>query len=299
MGMWGPGLYSSDLALDLKGEIKAILKAPLAPEAITEAMRAAFPAADDPKDEEHTTFWLVLADQLHLAGIADGEAHARARQIIATGADLAVMGALAMAPADLRKRRTMLSALPAKWARPVKSDRKVLSAPQPHAFAEGTCVAYLLMGGMAINPYYRSPEQMQPPFVADGWGAFVVLRTWHVHGVLAMVLIGSLAVPRDAQPDLACCRAARFRVFKGAFERHHAALIGIGTLPPMHAKRMRMVPVGSLSLDAQAVRTTFPVDPDPPRYSEASVSNYLGVPERAVPPEVAAGALALSALVRP
>ncbi len=55
-------MYSCDVALDLKANIAAIVRLPIDAEAIVARIRALWRCADDPDDEDHTDFWLVLAD---------------------------------------------------------------------------------------------------------------------------------------------------------------------------------------------------------------------------------------------
>ncbi len=51
-------------------------------------------AANNPDDEEHTTFWLVLADQFAKRGIACERVRDKALRIIDDGADLAILAKL-------------------------------------------------------------------------------------------------------------------------------------------------------------------------------------------------------------
>ena len=65
MGAWGIGLYSGDFARDLKATISAVCRLPLDEESLVEAVCGSeASAAADPADEDHTIFWLVVADQL-------------------------------------------------------------------------------------------------------------------------------------------------------------------------------------------------------------------------------------------
>ncbi|MCR9119431.1 MAG: hypothetical protein NXI22_21065, partial [bacterium] len=64
MGAWGSGLYACDIAKDLKSTVSAVLKLPFPEERLVEILEETFPEASQQLDhEEHTIFWLVLADQ--------------------------------------------------------------------------------------------------------------------------------------------------------------------------------------------------------------------------------------------
>ena len=74
-------LYSSDFALDLRcavNALNAVARLPFAPERLLEFLCAAErSAANDPKDSDHTIFWLTVAD--HFAKRWIGCALARER----------------------------------------------------------------------------------------------------------------------------------------------------------------------------------------------------------------------------
>ena len=64
MGAWGTGLYSNDMAADMRALVKSALRLPFEEDRIVEIIRECEPtAADDNQNEDHTTFWIVLADQ--------------------------------------------------------------------------------------------------------------------------------------------------------------------------------------------------------------------------------------------
>ena len=64
MGLWGTGLYSSDFAMDLRSTVGAVARLPFDGDRLVEILSETEPtAAGNPDDEQHTTFWLVVADQ--------------------------------------------------------------------------------------------------------------------------------------------------------------------------------------------------------------------------------------------
>ena len=83
MGAWGAGLYSSDMAADMRAVIKSALRLPFDEDRIVDILRdCERGAADHPDDEDHTTFWLVLADQFEKRGVAHAPARDKAIAII-------------------------------------------------------------------------------------------------------------------------------------------------------------------------------------------------------------------------
>jgi hypothetical protein len=90
MGQGGCGLYSGDFALDLRSTITALLPLPFSPDRIAEC-ESEPSAANDAADEDHTTFWLVIADQFAKRGVACERVRDEALAIIDTGQDVATM----------------------------------------------------------------------------------------------------------------------------------------------------------------------------------------------------------------
>jgi hypothetical protein len=70
MGAWGVGLYSTDMAADMRAVVKAVLRLPYEENRIVQILSdCERRAATEPADESHTTFWLVLADQFEKRGV--------------------------------------------------------------------------------------------------------------------------------------------------------------------------------------------------------------------------------------
>jgi len=117
MGVWSTGLYSGDFALDLRSTIKAIARLPYDGDKLVEILCGTEPAAaNSPEDEDHTTFWLVAADQFAKRGIVSDRAREAALKIVDSGSDLAILEKLGMDPADLKKRRKVLEEVRARIA---------------------------------------------------------------------------------------------------------------------------------------------------------------------------------------
>ena len=112
MGAWGAGLYSSDMAADLRAIIKSALRLPVDENCIVEILsNCECRAAADSSNEDHTIFWLVLADQFEKRGVAHPATREKAIAIIDGGDDLTMMEKLGMKQADLRKRGAKLAEL--------------------------------------------------------------------------------------------------------------------------------------------------------------------------------------------
>jgi len=89
MGVWGSGLYSSDFAADLGAAIRAVSRLPFEAGRLVDILSSIEPgAANNDADEDHTTFWLVTADQFAKRGIACQRVRDKALQIIDSGGDL-------------------------------------------------------------------------------------------------------------------------------------------------------------------------------------------------------------------
>ena len=73
VGAFGPGLYADDFAADLRTTVSTVCRLPLSRPELVATLEALEPAAAMPEDEDYTTFWLVVADQLHRRGIRSGQ----------------------------------------------------------------------------------------------------------------------------------------------------------------------------------------------------------------------------------
>src|SRR2546423_9451204 len=151
MGAWGAGLYSSDMAADVRAVIKSALRIPFDEDRIVDCERR---AADDPGSEDHATFWLVLADQFEKRGVAHAPTREKAITIIDRGDDLMMMEKLGMKPADLRKRGSKLAELRARLAAAptVSKPRATIKAPEPYVFEIGVLYACPVKGSNCISP---------------------------------------------------------------------------------------------------------------------------------------------------
>lgn len=274
MGQWGPGLYEGDFATDLREELQVLLRAPLDAEGLEAALVAQHPEATDPADEEHTDFWLVFADQLHRHGLSAPVVFARALGLF--DLDLQTKSSLGLGPADLRRRKRELDALAVRLAspHPKPRSRRVVTRPAEMPFPEGAVLAYPTQREEPINPYFSAPQLAAQGWRSDGWGALLLLRSWQPLGIFASGLFAKLELPTETAPDLETCSRAPIlldRSLDGFRGR-----VGVCTLSPEHARKMKVVLVGRLPLDPQRVDAVFGVSRTPPPYRDLCVSNLMG-----------------------
>lgn len=249
MGAWGAGLYSDDFARDLKPMIAAAARLPIPTEALLDLIRAQHGGiAADPSDEDHTAFWLVLADTLGRLGIDCPEARERALAIIDGGQDLARCAALEMAPADLRKRAAMLAALRETLARGPAPGRKraMLRGPQPFLMELGDCLVFPTSRGQGINAYFPSRDA-QPDWRQDGWGAGIVCELGRAFGHLAWYRFCVLGHDFRDKPGLDEVRRGRF-----------GPGLSAGTCSPLHFKRVALEKIGALPVRPGAILAAVP-----------------------------------------
>lgn len=265
MGAWGPGLYSDDVAEDLRSTVAALCQLPMNGAEIVDTLVALHPASGDADDEDHTTFWLVVADQLHRKGIAS-PAPARALEIIDQGSDLTMKRSLGMTDADLRTRTKALTDLRARLVEPPpERPRRTLRSPQPLVAVAGDVLCYPTdHHGASRNPYDTKGVMA---FTPAGWGACLVAATGHAFGYLAWYLVAPAGRTFTARPTL-----------DQATEAIDGSASALGTLSRAHHTRMEMELLGSIEP---------PASPDLDELtlaavtaSDISISNHLGPPPR-------------------
>jgi hypothetical protein len=184
MGAWGAGLYSDDFAADLKTTVATLCRLPRSGAELVDTLIGVVPAATAAGDTDHTTFWLVVADQLHRRGISS-PATDLALAILDDGSNLDAMRSLGMSDADLRARASKLETLRARLSQPLPvKERRTLRAPQPLLARRGQIYAYPVDDrGRPANPYFTRPELAR--FTPVGWGSCAVLTAGHAFDYLA------------------------------------------------------------------------------------------------------------------
>jgi hypothetical protein len=257
MGVFGTNLYSGDFATDLRAAVRAVLRLPFDPDRLVDILSGVEPsAADNPDNEDHTTFWLVVADQFAKHGVACDRVRTKALALIATGTDIAMLERLGMKAPDLHRRRRILNDLRTRIAAgpSTSKPRTVLRKPQPFLMEIGDVLVYPTCGGKNINPYFRSKEAnihhgKQGPglWKQDGWGALVVLDCGRVFDFLSWYRPATLAEACGEKPTLDSLRGTMlWRVELP------------GTCSPLHFKKMELEKIGVLPIDREKANGVYP-----------------------------------------
>jgi len=248
MGVWGSGLYSGDFGADLRAAVTAVARLPFEGDHLLEILMGIEPdAATNPKDEDHTTFWLVVADQFAKRGVVCDQVRRTALKIIDDGQDVEMLRSLGMESTLLKKRQSVLSEVRARITKvsDVKA-RVVLKKPQPFLMTAGDVFVYPTSQGHCINSYYPSKERM-PDWKQDGWSAAIIVEVGRVFDFL--VWYRPLIVPGavSQKPELAWLSSVSPWVLRRP-----------GPLSAVHFKRMELEKIGSVSVDISKVERLFP-----------------------------------------
>jgi hypothetical protein len=249
MGVWGSGLYSGDFSLDLRDTFKALVRLPFDGEGLVHLLCDLKPSiANNPDDEDHTTFWLVAADQFAKYGIRCDRARQRALQIIDDGSDIAMLTKLGMDSAGLQKRQKMLATLRQfLTAAPQAAKRRsVIDSPQPLLMELGDVFVYpTSLGRCKID----LPAWMRviPPWEHDGWNAAIIVDAGHAFDFLAWYRPLTLSTPLSERPDLAGLRSASSWILGGPVTASRADF-----------KRLGLEKIGKVAVDSEKLHRFFP-----------------------------------------
>ncbi len=257
MGVWGAGLYSGDFAADLRSTVGAVCRLPYDSNKLVDILCESNTAATDREDADHSTFWLVVADQFAKRGIACDRARDAALMIIDSGSDIATMVKLGMSPSDLKKRQKMLAELRSRIAAPVavSKSRVVLKEPQPLLMDVGDVFAYPTFGGRCINPYFASKE-LDNKYPAeygstfwkqDGWSAFVIIDRGRAFDFLSWYRPLTVSKATAQKSTLAALRGEMI------WKLSHS-----GTCSALHLRRLELEKLGTLGVDEEKLRRSFP-----------------------------------------
>lgn len=278
MGQWGTGLYFGDFAGDVRGAFGAVARLPFDGERLLELLCDLEPtAARDAADPDHTTFWLVCADQFAKRGIACARLRETALAIIDDGRDLAAKARLGMDEAGLRERRRMLAELRERIVTPPSNPkpRTVMRKPQRYLVETGDMIVFPTAKGNCINPYFQSKEAITGGWRQDGWGAALIVECGRAFNFLAWYRPLVAPEATAAKPDLAALRGRADWVLQRA-----------GTLSGPHLARMEIERLGTLAVDPAKVERLFPNRPKgtSDAIGDISIANRLSLPADGVPP---------------
>ena len=121
MGTWGPGLFSDDLAADVRDDYRSQLEKGLDGAAAAERVMEAF-ASSQTNSDEASTFWLALAATQWRYGRLQDDVKARALQFIEDGSDAARFSENAKL---FRERRRVLEKVKAQLTGPQRKEVRV------------------------------------------------------------------------------------------------------------------------------------------------------------------------------
>jgi len=232
-------------------------------------------AATNPADEDHTVFWLVVADQFEKRGIFSGRVRERALDIIDGGKDAAMMQALGMKAAGIRQRGRKLAELRTRLlAQPEFSkSRKTLREPQPYVFELYGVYAYPTCAGEPINPYVPAKRFDRAAWHSDGFGLMLIIGRGRAFGYLAWYNAATATEVVAAIPD----REALVRDIRWA------APPGYGTCGPDHFRKMELVALGVFPVDPARLDHFYPHRAPGTVYaaSDISIANDMEIRRRA------------------
>ena len=274
--------------MDLRSTISAVSRLPFVPDQLVEILCDSEPGvARDSMDEDHTTFWLVVADQFAKRGIVSDHVRNKALEIINRGLDLSALQKLGMPPSDLRKRKKMLDELHSRLIAPtVSKARPVLKSPQPFLMEMGDVFVYPTCAGDCINPYFKAKEMykfhhkdgsVSWQWQQDGWAAMVTIDRGRAFDFLSWYRPLTVAHATAEKPSLETLR-----------QEVLWKLSRPGTCTNTQMKRMEFEKIGVLPIDRARLQRAFP-DMKSGTYhavNDISIANGLHVgpalPERAL-----------------
>lgn len=254
MGAWGIGLYTNDFGLDVRNALKTILRLPWDEQRLTALAIDTFrETANNPDDENYTTFWLVLADQLHRQGITAKEVFKTALDIIKSGRDLQVNQDCGMSNAAIEKRRHTLGELQQRLEQPVpRKSRNLLKKPQPLLMSLGDVIVFPIDAqGMCNNPYVTQKSLEQHPglnFEVAYWGIAVIVMCGRAFDFIAYYtpIVTTQRFSANQKPILA------------VLEKHEGwKLERAGTCSKHHFNRMQLEVIGNVKIDETKLNNHF------------------------------------------
>ena len=272
MGTWGTSVYSSDFAADLRRTVAVAARLPFDAEKVVDLIvDTERTAATNANDEDHTVFWLVVADQLAQRGVASARARDAALAIIDSGQDLEVMARLGMSERDRQKRARNLAELRERLVSSRATKRNsIVRRPQPYLFEAGEGFVFPTCRGKCINPYFRDKSLITGGWTQDGWGAAVIVERGRAFGFLAWYrpLVASSVEQQKPRPDT-------------ILSRQHWRLDRPGTVTRLHVERMEIERTGVFSVDPAKLHARFPELPSgrSDAVNDISIANRLHIRE--------------------
>jgi len=264
MGTWGSGLYSSDIIQDLRPLVQTALKLPLPIDEIVMLIVAQEPQlAQNPDDDDYTTFWLVLADLIWKSGDRSVPVFTKANALIEGGHDLNRCKSLGMCDSDLKKRAKGLNTLKERLATVNEGKvRKTLSRPMPQLFAVGDVLSFPVdTQGDSPNPYFTA-SQLEQSFTPAAQRSCVIVE--------AGMTFGFIPWYRPLVQQFRCGRPVDKWVIQNP-----------GTASRSHIRKMAIEITDNVSLSSAWLASSAQYWPpgDPFALSDISIANSLGMLE--------------------
>ena len=242
--------------MDLRGTIGAVARLPFDPDRLAEIIAETEPgAANNADDSDHSTFWLVLADQFAKKGIPSERVRQKAVEIIDSGSDLASLKKLGVDESGLRQRGKVLQEVRGRIAEPVAAKpRSVIKQPLPMLMNVGDLFLYPTCLGNQINPYFKSKELAKHTvngvvrgWEQDGWAAFVIVDAGRAFGFLPWYRPVTVLNAFSEKPSLSDLQGELTWTLKRA-----------GACTPVRMKRLELEKIANLPVDPEKVRQFFP-----------------------------------------
>jgi len=240
--------------MDLRSAISAVSRLPYDGDKLVDLLCESEPsAANNPEDEDYSTFWLVVADQFTKRGIASDRARHQALAIIDADLDGIMRETLGASAADRRKRRQILEKLRMHVTADVPSvvPRSVLKKPQPLIMNVGDVILYPTFGGRCRNPYFALKEKDRmgtgsPSWSQDCWAAMIIVDCGRAFGFLSWYYPLTIVTATLHRPNLDELKESSWRLARA------------GTCSAVHFKRMEMEKIGTVQIDDAKLRALFP-----------------------------------------
>lgn len=153
MGTWGAGLFSDDLAADVRAEYRTHLEKGLDGATATERVMEAFASSQTDSDEA-STFWLALAATQWRYGRLQDDIKDRALQFIEDGSDVE---RFSENPKLVRDRKRVLEKVKAQLTGPQRKEARVKArAPVVCPWEAGDIITYQSEAGKSAIIHVQS-----------------------------------------------------------------------------------------------------------------------------------------------
>jgi hypothetical protein len=123
MSTWGPGVFSNDLAADVRDQYRSLLEEQVPGDKASRRVIEAFSEVDEEESSDFCDFWLALAAAQHQVGRLDDQVKARALAIIDSAQALGRWEA--ETSAELARRKSVLAKLRAQLTGPQPSPKRL------------------------------------------------------------------------------------------------------------------------------------------------------------------------------